>query len=184
MLTPKLNISCRIADFVSSRRLDDGREAPAWVHGHFGRCAACREHYEQERSIAQELAAKAQSMRSQAPPFLHRRILANLESCSPQSHSSRSRLAFASALVGVTALVALFYFKPLPTSPQLSTHQQQAEASPDLPRLSTSKDLLALSTKLDEPLETELRLAIDDARTALTSISHNLFPEDVLTGLR
>jgi hypothetical protein len=88
------------------------------------------------------------------------------------------------ALIGVAALVALFYFNPIHTNSQLISHHTPAEASPDLPRLSASEDLLALSTKLDEPLETELRLAINDARTALTSLSHNLFPEDVLTSLR
>jgi len=184
MLTPNLKISCRIVHFVSSRSLDDGKEVPAWLHAHFARCAACRERYEQERCLAQQLAASAQSMKSEAPPFLHGRILANLESCSPRSHSLRSQFAFASALAGVAALFVFFYFKPLRTTPQLSIDQIAAEASPELPKLTTREDLLALSTKLDEPLETELRLAINDARTALTSLSRNLFPEDVLTGLR
>ncbi|HUR46070.1 MAG TPA: hypothetical protein VMZ27_09370 [Candidatus Saccharimonadales bacterium] len=59
-----------------------------------------------------------------------------------------------------------------------------AKASPDLPVISTRENLFALSSKLDEPLEVELRLAIKDARTALTSLSHNLIPEDLLAGLQ
>jgi predicted anti-sigma-YlaC factor YlaD len=184
MLTSKLKISCTVVEFISSRCLDDGKEVPAWLQAHFARCAACRERYEQECRIAQQLAASAQSMRREAPPFLHQRILANLESRSSQGHSSRNRLAFASALVGLAALVALFYFYPSPTTPRSSSHQIATKASPALAKLSASEDLLALSTKLDEPLQTELRLAINDARTALTSLSHNLFPDDVLTSLK
>jgi hypothetical protein len=189
MLKPKLNLSCWAASFISSRTLDEGKAAPPWLRAHFHRCAACHERYEEERHLAQQLAASAASMRRQSPPFLQARILANLQSRSPQLHSPRTRFAHAWALAGfglsvVAVLFVVFTIIPSTKENSASSHAISAAVSPDVPVLSTSEDFLALSTKLDEPLEAELHLVINDARTALTSLSQSLFPEDFLNGLR
>jgi hypothetical protein len=180
MLKPNLNLSCRIANFISSRSLDDGKELPAWLHTHFGRCPGCRERYEAERALTRQLSTSAATWRPQAPPFLATRILANLESSSPRSEFLRRHFAYAGALAAVAALFFVINFDRSSTTPPSSSSPILAKASPDLPVISTREDLLALSSKLDEPLEVELRLAIIDARTALTSLSHNLIPEDLL----
>ena len=47
-----------------------------------------------------------------------------------------------------------------------------------LPQLSGQQAVVALGSKLDAPLEGELRYVMDDARTALSALSRNFLPTD------
>ena len=177
---------CWLSKIVINRRLDEGGIAPAWANAHLARCAACRAHHERERHLVEQLSACAAHDRREAPPFLHARILANLDR-SPVTAPNRFASTWAMALGGglaIGVLLLAFHFRTMPVRPTNTAASSQLASFDPITNLPTRESILAFSAKFDEPLETELRLVMDDARMAVSSLSRRFVPEEVLAQWR
>lgn len=174
-------IVCWFYKKIIAHNLD---ELPARARVHVETCPSCRRHYESEVDIARRLATD-KAERSPVSPFLHARIMASLDR-SPEAGDNRTRrrLGWVVAL-GATCLLLFGIFVRWQPSPGLAGIHNAVEASSTPPVLPLTVKLPPVpqfrewTGKLDEPLETEMRLVVNDARTAMNSLVESLLPNTV-----
>jgi hypothetical protein len=166
------------------RRLDDGRALEAWMLAHAEQCPACRPHYQQAQAMIQGLTATAAGARRAAPPFLRARIMAELRgerrraSATGWSALRAWQVAVVTlALAGLVLGLVLRRSRPGPGADNENPDWRDAVAL--LSQWAGGNDMVAWGNKVDEPLETELRLVVSDARNALGSLSRSFLPEEI-----
>lgn len=175
---------CLICQWVSARRLDDGTEPPRWAMRHARQCPECRARQDRQRALVQRLSAEASTARVDPPPFLRARILANLDAEPAEEFSNAHGrwYQFAAGALTLALLASLLW--PRGTDPSDDMPAARRAGSPGrialaaLPSLPAQDAVLALGTNLDEPLASELRLVMDDAKTAMAALSRNFLPTE------
>lgn len=174
---------CLLCQWITVRRLDDGLEPPRWTARHVQRCPECRGQQHRHRAIVERLSASAGASRAQPPPFLRARILANLNAAPAEISNPPGRWFEFAAGALTLALLALLLW-PRGTEPSDAAPLARRAGSPGrvalaaLPSLPAQDAVLALGTNLEEPLASELRLVMDDAKTAMAALSRNFLPTD------
>lgn len=171
---------CLLCQWIAARRLDDGAEPPRWIARHLDGCPECRAQHERQRRVARRLTAGAAASRVEPSPFLRARILANLDAAPVGEISVTQGRGFQFAASALTlALLALLLWPRGATEMDEDTTAIRA-GSPGrvalaaLPGLPARDTVLAISSNLDEPLASELRLVMDDAKSAVAVLSRSL----------
>jgi len=127
-------------------------------------------------------------MMAEPPLFLHARILANLDSApvTADRHGWRRVPGWAFAVAGAAAVFLLvtlqFGAGPRRSGTSGATLNNGPTGRVVLAGLSSLQGqemVVALGANLDAPLESELRLVMDDARMALSALSRNFLPTDL-----
>lgn len=171
--------------------IDTERALPEQIERHVRRCAACRAFYDTGIRLADRLIAEASQENVTPPPFLHGKILASLDVL---PHSRTARIGFRPAwLVAVGIVFLMLIGLPLVRHrdernallrPNVSSARGASDPIHLLAAASTlpnENKLLEWSQKADQPLETELKCVIQDARAALAGLAHNFLPRDLST---
>lgn len=170
--------------------LDAGVALPDGAQRHTQDCAACRKIYESERGIIRELRGGAEDL--EPSPFLHARIISSIENDGRESQGKRHWLpaGWAAGIAAACALALVFSLmrQPLKTSlPSVAnTSRSAAPAALDLAlnvKFPDGNQVRQWAGKVDEPLETEQKLVISDARTALNALADNFLPPKVRQSL-
>lgn len=129
-----------------------------------------------------------------APSGFVDRVMANLPKAERAEASTPERggllwlrFALGTAAVVIAAVIAIEVFSPnqVPTSrvQRAATAATPLDAGPDVATADVSIDALspeqlqALTMKLDEPLEQELKNVISDTRLAIQFVASNFLPE-------
>ena len=178
------SIFCLICQWAVARCLDDGKAPSGWAARHLTGCPGCRARHERERRVVARLSVKSGSAR-EFPAFLHERILANLDSGPAPRASAFPSFGHVCAVVGVAGVMALvtLQFRHDPNRDRSAAvapveDQTGRMTFARLPQLSGQQAVAVLGSRLDAPLEGELRFVMDDARTALSALSRNFLPTD------
>lgn len=121
----------------------------------------------------------------QAPPGFTERVLSELPSVS-RRHSTHKmpsffpRLALGLAAFALAALLLSPMLRdgpePIPIATQNGSSAPAPELDIPLPKI-TTEQVQALTWKLDQPLEQELRYVISDTRQAIQFVASNFLPE-------
>jgi anti-sigma factor ChrR (cupin superfamily) len=179
-------IACWFHKKVIARCLDTSEALPDSTQRHVQNCPACRHFLDLERALVRRLAADAERHSQSPSPFLHARIMASLDRTSQIAEPERRFLnpIWATALVivglGLFSIPFLRNSKN-PAHPNriaassnlLAATQQLASNSPK----TTARNLLEWSKALDQPLETEIKSVVSDAKTAMNLLAQNFLLE-------
>lgn len=180
-------MKCRWYQFLIDRALDDGLPPPEKARRHLQHCAPCRQRFARQEELVRQLARPDPSAKETAPgPWLRARILNNLAGEQPHPAPAggpgrRLILAGAAAMV-----LALFAWMPLETNrtagraPASSGDAMAVVLLEKSGRVTSGGELLLVVTNFDQPLQRELNLVIDDARSALRSLQADLLPSQLL----
>ena len=175
---------CWLYEKAISRAADAGSQTPAWVNRHLDKCIECRQTYQAHIRLTAALTASAQSQVTSPSPFLHARIMSALDEEAGRVKTRGKILqALRSILIpafGLFIIGGLWIWKS--ESPK-STHQSAVSGlvfkselfDPPHNGVDAAK-LLEWSENLDQPLESEIRLVVDDAKSVLSSLSDNFLP--------
>ncbi len=178
---------CWVYRHFLSRHCDSGKALSARLRLHLENCPGCREEYESQMSVIQQLTAGTQSWRRTPSPFLHSRIMASLaEQVSELDRPARSfpfARAYALAGCGVALLLALVVIQ---RTHLFSPEQESASSAPSLlPRLAQlapqlnqagGQKVVEWTDALERPLEREIQLVLGDARSAARLLADNFLP--------
>ncbi|MBM3841536.1 MAG: hypothetical protein FJ398_27055 [Verrucomicrobia bacterium] len=169
-----------------SASLDADHALPRRAQDHVARCPSCRDFYETGLRMGEQLAASANHERVSSPPFLQGRIVAALNrpcKC-PRAMLWRPAWTATALAVALVALTAWFMRdqSPLPPQPQPGVASGQspiltAELFAAAASLPGEDTLLEWGQKLGQPLETELKSVLQDARKALAGLAQNFLPD-------
>jgi predicted anti-sigma-YlaC factor YlaD len=156
-------ISCFLHQPALRRHLDDGHELSARTKAHLHLCLKCRELVAAHRAIIEHLSVR-RSASPETPPFLHARIMNNLESAPRRQTVSPLRWAAATCSIAVLGAAIVL---SLPKSP--------------VPPTTTFVDLpttIAFKTTLPEnPLEQEIQNLRADTLNAAKALAATFLPE-------
>ena len=175
---------CWLYEKAISRAADAGSQTPAWVNRHLDKCIECRQTYQAHIRLTAALTASAPSQVTSPSPFLHARIMSALDQEAARAETpSKILQALRSILIpafGLFIIGGLWIWKS--ESPK-STYQSAVSGlvfqsklfDPPHNGVDAAK-LLEWSENLDQPLESEIRLVVDDAKSVLSSLSDNFLP--------
>ena len=175
---------CWLYEKAISRAAAAGSQTPAWVNRHLDKCIECRQTYQAHIRLTAALTASAQSQVTSPSPFLHARIMSALDQEAGRAETRGKILqALRSLLIpafGLFIIGGLWIWK----SESPNSTQQPAVSGPvfmsklfDPPRNGVdAAKLLEWSENLDQPLESEIRLVVDDAKSVLSSLSDKFLP--------
>jgi hypothetical protein len=156
-------ISCFFHSHAIHRHLDDGEPLPESTTGHIENCARCRQTVNGQSAVIEALIAPVE--RTEAPPFLHARIIRALRE--PQNKPRRNlktQWAVATCAIAVIT-IGLAVFPP----------ERSVEPAPSWPALRTE---LTLKTPLPEnPLESEINHLREDTLNAAKAFAANFVPD-------
>jgi hypothetical protein len=176
-------IKCLHFRRIISRSADEDAPLPPAARDHIAQCPDCRRVFQTEREIVRRLALGAPAQKQQQPaPFLHARIMARIASAPPASRrvAQFSRLLRPAAVAAVCLLLTIVLLHPGPKPPSGERARIQAQlpaataASLNPPDTTPLADWAASPAN---PLETEMRAIIHDARGATTALADNFFPD-------
>jgi hypothetical protein len=177
---------------IISSSVDANAALPHLAQNHIQTCPACRKHYESETKIARQLSAGAGAQQRSPSPFLHARIMSSIANSRPvaaERTQMPGRLGWAVALVTVCILLAGFLWLRHRPSPDgsvgpLATGPAPVSSESALPmKLPDAMQVREWTTKLDEPLENEMKLVVNDAKTAMNSLADNFLPGKLRSSL-
>ncbi len=181
---------CRYFQFTINRALDDDRPLARRVQRHLTRCAVCRDYHESRRSLANELRARVPRPSVEASPYLRNRILNEIKAGSRRTAPAfSSRWVAAGCAVALFALTILFVRRPAePAAPLIVAGEVSSKPAPPAAtrlletttRHADGGQLLRAATQLDRPLQIEMGLVLNDARTALRSLQTEFVPAPLL----
>jgi hypothetical protein len=171
---------------IISRSLDENTPLPPAAQAHIANCQDCRRLCEVEHEIVRRLSASAAAQkRSQPPPFLQARIMAQIASSPPAAtRASKPFSRYWPAALAIACLVlTIILFRPGRHVSQPSPGQIARVQSPKPVENNSARNwsdpalLTGLATNLDQPLETEMHAVLQDARGAATALADNFFPD-------
>lgn len=174
---------CLLCQWIAARRLDDGAEPPRWITRHLDGCPECRAQHDRQRRVARRLTAGAAAYRAEPSPFLRARILANLDAAPVEETSAIQGRWFQFAASALTlALLALLLWPRGPEPDEDTTAVRSGSpgrvALAALPGLPARDTVLAIGSNLDEPLASELRLVMNDAKSAMAALSQSVLASE------
>jgi len=161
---------------------DANHALPNSVQRHFQTCPACRKFLDSERELTQRLVAGAESHQKAPSPFLHARIMASLDRDPQAAPAARQFLppVWATALViAALGLFGIFLMRdaPQPAGPSSHSVASSLPSENHVPMV-TGQNLLNWTTKLDQPLESEMQSVVADAKAAIQLLAQNFLPEN------
>jgi hypothetical protein len=175
---------CWLYEKAISRAVDAGSQTPAWVNRHLDQCIECHQSYQAHVRLTAALTASAPSQVASPSPFLHARIMSALDHQTGRDQTlGKIFQALRSVLIpafGLFLLGLIWLWK----SESPNSTQQPAVSSlvavserfaPAGSGVNVAK-LLKWSENLDQPLENEIHLVVDDAKSAWSSLSDNFLP--------
>jgi hypothetical protein len=184
-------ITCWIQRRRILAHLDRGGPLPEVLARHLADCPKCRAFHSGQVEMERRLSMAAPGLRKEPPPFLEGRILAALKSGTRMeaegvgsSWPFLPRLATGSVMaLLVTGLIWLSWPESQAPLPEQETVAQMAPAPaasgqrmPDLPRLPE------LGGRFQDPLQQEMNLVMNDARSAADLLARNFIPKTFLAG--
>jgi hypothetical protein len=152
---------------------------PPWLRRHLEHCAHCHKQLEAQRQTAQILAAASHAT-PDCPPFLAARIKARL--------AAQARIPirwyerpWARASAWAAACLLLLGLAAVRFTPTLLTRNPAPQLATGVADLLTVKpfgdnDLPRLGSALEQPLQSEIELAMEDGRRALAGLVENFVP--------
>jgi hypothetical protein len=173
---------------IISRSADENTPLTSAAQEHLTQCPDCRRLHEMEQGIARQLAAGAGAQRiAEAPHFIRSRILAQIEPSSSNARQGNGTSPFrwaaaAAVAIGIIVFTAILLWpnqgRVWPERGPISRVQPkpvpESVAKLELPN---PKVLTQWATHPDQPLETEAKAMVHDARGAMTALADNFFPE-------
>jgi len=181
-------IKCRYYRRIISRSADEDTPLPAPAQAHVAECHECRRHYETEHDIVRSLSAGAAAhRRSQPPPFLHPRIMAQIASSQPIVRPASRPFWFhwSAALAAACIVLTTILLWPGRPVPKPSPGPIARVLRPSPVENASAKDrsdaalLAGWAANPDQPLETEMRAVMQDARGAVIALADNFFPDEL-----
>jgi hypothetical protein len=183
-----------MARLAMARRMDTDPAWSPWVRRHLDACGPCARHLQLHRRIARELARDAAQARVPAPPFLEGRIRAAVRRTEtttafrPRSWKPVGVMALIPAVL--LAVVVIVSLRP-PAIQETPIEQvdpaptARTAVVPDTLLAQANRDVLfRLGHRLEEPLETEMRLVMNDARRAMAALADSFLPDPLRQTLR
>jgi hypothetical protein len=170
---------------IISSSVDANAALPHPAQNHLQICPACREYYEAETKIARQLSAGAGAQQRSPSPFLHARIMSSIANPLPVAGERRQmpgRLGWSVALVTACIFLAGILWLRHQPSPfglvgPLASGSAPVSSESALPvKLPDALQFREWTTKLDEPLANEMKLVVNDAKTAMNSLADNFLP--------
>lgn len=163
--------------------VDHDSKLSPWVERHVHHCPGCQRVQKAHRQVAAVLSAAAERHRLEPSPFLHARIMANLDNSGRQlplrfGMVSWARPLFLMGLSVVLILGILIWHEFRTVSPYALTSLDSQTEEPQA-QLNASQ-LLALTDALEQPLEKEFNLMMKDAKAAAASLAANFLPREML----
>jgi hypothetical protein len=171
-------IKCWYYRKIISSCADAHEPLPAPVQEHVGNCPACREHHVSETRIARELSESAAAQREAPSAFLHGKIMARISRSHAELESDLKpgRLAWTIAVATACLIVSgILWLRSVSGGKDASMAglaSPQIDSEPATP-------LGEWAAKLDEPLETEMKLVLADTRTAMDSLVATYLPGEL-----
>jgi hypothetical protein len=153
-------IACLFHQPAFRRHLDDGEQLSPRAKAHLSACPKCREMLAAHHTIIGHLSARRNKPR-ETPPFLHARIMNNLET--PPRLSIFRWIAVAASL----AVIAAAAYLMIPTPPT-----RQAATWPEIPTKIAFKSSLP-----QNPLEQEIQNLRADTMNAAKALAATFLPE-------
>ncbi len=177
-------ISCWLYKWRLTRSLDENCEIGPRVLQHLQSCRPCSEWKSMHTGIAQRLQGEVK-LQKEVPPFLHARIVARLGAETLQPQEIGSWLPWASAISLATLVVLAVFIWHRPSNPRpasvIALVEQTELQEVSLPlRLPNSSMLAEFSRNWDQPLETEMKSVVHDARAAVNLLAFNFLPDTLL----
>ena len=181
-------IKCRYYRRIISRSADEDTPLPPAAQAHVAGCPECRRHYETEHGIVRRLSAGAAAQgRPQPPPFLPARIMARIASSQPVARRASRPFWFrwSATLAAACLVLTTILLWPGRPAPKPSPGQIARVQRPSPVENATAKDwseaarLAGWAANPDQPLETEMRAVMQDARCAAIALTDNFFPENL-----
>jgi hypothetical protein len=171
--------TCWIYRKVISWAADAQSPVPDWAQRHLRACQACEHFHQTEMRLSAALAA-VKATGPEFPPFLHARIMAAIKGAERKPDFQAVVLRRMAVTLGAVAVITAVAAVTMLSLNRDKLPQTQAAA----PTISNSvlldapdaSQLFAWSKKLDQPLETELKAVVNDAKTALASLSDTFLP--------
>ncbi len=187
-------ITCFYYRGIIRNSLDAGRALPVPAQNHIQKCLSCRKAYESEKRVVRELLGAAGTLQKSASPFLHARIMSSIARAdrAVDFNQTRGKSIWAVGLAAACVIMAgvIWLRQPAPTTqpPQeLVTHMYRPAQFPiDLTlgvKLPDGNQVRQWTGKLDEPLETEMKMVVGDAKTVINSLAENFLPEKMKNSL-
>ena len=185
-----------ITCWLQRRRIEGALDSNATpseaTRAHLASCAQCRQFAEQHRSLAMRLRVDATASAPSLPAGLNARIQERLVAeraatrtaalPSPEPSASLWTLimrptAAASMALAVAVGIGLWMkFSVVAPTATTTSAARTPEPTPHRPLAAATESLGALPLKLTEPLETEMRSLIQDARSAASVLASHFTP--------
>jgi len=162
---------------------DANRPLPDSVQRHLKTCPACRQFLDSERELTQRLIAGTESHRKSPSPFLHARIMASLDRNPQAAPVTRPFLppVWATALViAALGFLSIYLMRDARQPAGPSSHTANSPPPENQVPILTGQNLLNWTTKLDQPLESEMQSVVADAKAAIQLLAQNFLPENTL----
>ncbi len=184
-------IACYYHRKIIRSSLDADSPLPDQTRNHIQKCPGCRKVYESETRIIRELLVAAGTVEQSPSSFLHARIMSSIarSETAAEGGLTRGRPVWAVGLATAFALLVGVLWIRQRTVPDQAMVARPPHPSPIPIELSLNvnipdgSQLRQWTGKLDEPLETEMKLVVSDATTAFNSLANNFLPEEVRQSL-
>lgn len=178
-------ITCWLIRRKIDWEMDDGAGASAAVDLHLSRCAACERYRRRQRALVEGLIGEARQNPSSSPLFFRERA-----SVLPKRYCffrgggcfawRQGLVWFAAAAVVVVSILRLPPSEaPSPSSSELIAKAIRFSGGQSLEK-AAGQSLQEWSALLNQPLESEIRFLINDARFAMSSLAASFLPEQYL----
>lgn len=180
---------CRIYRLWLDRSLDDRRPLPALVERHLAGCTSCRRHRESQERLVRRLRAGATTVPTEPSPFLRTRILNEVRADARQAAAlPQARLIWAGSVLAVLVLGFVLFRPSRPMVDESALAKAPVSTVPDpaaallvaTTRITDGGRLLQVATNIDQPLQKEMHLVLQDARTVLRSLQTEFVPATLL----
>src|ERR1043166_1859290 len=179
-------IACFFYKKIIARALGIPTQAlSAGAQRHLRACPDCRQSYELERELTRRLVADAEKQSHSPSPWLRGRIMASLDGPMQDAPAPRfAQPAWAAAMILVAlGLLSLYTLRSPQPSAAPSAPHLSANPSPGTGQVSTvaqpspTPAVLEWSKVLEQPLETEMKSVVSDAKSAIQLLAQNFLPE-------
>lgn len=188
-------IACWLTRRKIDWEMDDGAAMSAAVEIHLSRCAACERYRRRQRALVEGLIREARQNPSSSPLFCRASVSPNLNGSFGNGGRAQSasegilpgiKFAWRQVLVWFAAAVVVVGILWL--SPREAPSRSSAELIVQAIRFSggqslekaAGQSLQEWSALLNQPLESEIRFLINDARFAMSSLAASFLPEQYL----
>jgi hypothetical protein len=147
---------------------------------HLDACPECQEYFETQKVLEQRLAFSATELGPSVSPYLRGRVRAGVQAMGPRQFGYRPQFGW----VGIFAMVAMVFMilSHNRTSPRVTAIVAVPPvhivppATTETPGV-IARSLPALTAQLEDPLATEMKSVITDAKSAVTLLAKNFLPE-------